>query len=143
VATQYCISRSWPIRQRLRKSIRTGRVNNRPPPAGEQNQREATEIEQTGTAVQIPDIDDDYKSVEAKKAGFRRLFAAPLSQSGRAIVGAVAGLMPEQDRARADPDDHDGLPFLGSGRLFHIAIQALEVARGGEQSQLAPRLSSP
>ena len=45
----------------------------------------------TGSAVQIPDIyaDEDYKSVEAKKAGFRSLFAAPLLQSGRAIGSIV------------------------------------------------------
>ena len=45
----------------------------------------------TGAPVQIPDInaDEDYKSVEAKKAGFRSLLAAPLLQGGRAIGSIV------------------------------------------------------
>jgi signal transduction histidine kinase len=45
----------------------------------------------TGSAVQIPDIyaDEDYKSVEAKRAGFRSLLAVPLLQSGRAIGSIV------------------------------------------------------
>jgi two-component system NtrC family sensor kinase len=45
----------------------------------------------SGSAVQIPDIyaDEDYKSVEAKKAGFRSLLAVPLLQSGRAIGSIV------------------------------------------------------
>jgi class 3 adenylate cyclase len=45
----------------------------------------------TGAPVQIPDIytDEDYKSAEAKKAGFRSLLAAPLLQGGRAIGSIV------------------------------------------------------
>lgn len=45
----------------------------------------------TSTTVQIPDIfaDEDYKSVEAKKAGFRSLLAAPLLRGGRAIGSIV------------------------------------------------------
>jgi two-component system, NtrC family, sensor kinase len=44
-----------------------------------------------GSTVQIPDIyaDEDYKSVEAKKAGFRSLLAAPLLQGHRAIGSIV------------------------------------------------------
>jgi GAF domain-containing protein len=45
----------------------------------------------TGAPVQIPDIyaDVDYKSAEAKKAGFRSLLAAPLLQGSRAIGSIV------------------------------------------------------
>ena len=44
-----------------------------------------------GAAVQIQDIytDEDYKSVEAKKAGFRSLLAVPLLLGGRAIGSIV------------------------------------------------------
>jgi GAF domain-containing protein len=45
----------------------------------------------TRAPVQIPDIyaDEDYRSVEARKAGFRSLLAAPLLQGGRAIGSIV------------------------------------------------------
>ncbi len=44
-----------------------------------------------GAVVQIPDIyaDEHYKSVEAKKAGFRSLLATPLLQGSKAIGSIV------------------------------------------------------
>ena len=45
----------------------------------------------TGASIQIPDIyaDEDYKSTEAKKSGFRSLLAAPLLRCGEAIGSIV------------------------------------------------------
>jgi len=44
----------------------------------------------TGTALQIPDImaDEEYRSAEAKEAGFRSLLGVPMVRGGRAI-GAI------------------------------------------------------
>jgi len=45
----------------------------------------------TGTAIQIPDIlaDNDYRSAEAKEAGFRSLLGVPLLRNGQAIGSIV------------------------------------------------------
>jgi GAF domain-containing protein len=45
----------------------------------------------TGAAIQIPDIlaDDDYRSAEAKEAGFRSLLGVPLLRMGQAIGSIV------------------------------------------------------
>jgi GAF domain-containing protein len=45
----------------------------------------------TGAAIQIPDIhaDNDYRSTEAKEAGFRSLLGVPLLRNGQAIGSVV------------------------------------------------------
>src|SRR6266545_2843089 len=45
----------------------------------------------TGTALQIPDImaDEEYRSAEAKEAGFRSLLGVPMVRGGRAIGSIV------------------------------------------------------
>jgi GAF domain-containing protein len=45
----------------------------------------------SGAAVQIPDIlaDEEYRSVEAKEAGFRSLLGVPLLRDGKAIGSIV------------------------------------------------------
>jgi signal transduction histidine kinase len=45
----------------------------------------------TGTAIQIPDIlaDNEYRSAEAKEAGFRSLLGVPLLRDGQAIGSIV------------------------------------------------------
>ena len=87
----------------------------------------------TGSAVQIPDIyaDEDYKSVEAKKAGFRSLLAAPLLQRGRAIGSIVIyrtepGAFTARQSAMLQTFADQAVIAIDNTRLFNETKEALE-----------------
>jgi len=87
----------------------------------------------TGSAVQIPDIyaDEDYKSVEAKKAGFRSLFAVPLLQGGRAIGSIVIyrtepGAFTARESALLQSFADQAVIAIENARLLSETQEALE-----------------
>jgi two-component system, NtrC family, sensor kinase len=87
----------------------------------------------TGSAVHIADIytDEDYKSVEAKKAGFRSLLAVPLLQSGRAIGSIVIyrtepGPFTARQSALLQTFADQAVIAIENARLFNETKSALE-----------------
>jgi GAF domain-containing protein len=87
----------------------------------------------TGSAVHIADIysDEDYKSVEAKKAGFRSLLAVPLLQRGRAVGSIVIyrtqpGAFTAQQSALLQTFADQAVIAIENARLFNETREALE-----------------
>jgi two-component system, NtrC family, sensor kinase len=87
----------------------------------------------TGTVAQIADVYDDvdYKSAEAKKAGFRSLLAVPLLQQGRAIGSLVIyrtepGTFTEGQSAILQTFADQAVIAIENERLFNEKQEALE-----------------
>ena len=87
----------------------------------------------TGAVVQIADIydDPDYKSVEAKKAGFRSLLAVPLLHKGHAIGSIVIyrtepGTFTKRQSVILQTFADQAVIAIENARLFDETQEALE-----------------
>jgi two-component system, NtrC family, sensor kinase len=98
----------------------------------------------TGAPVQIPDIyaDEDYKSAEAKKSGFRSLLAAPLLHGGRAIGSIVIyrtgpGAFTERQLALLQTFADQAVIAIENVRLFEAEQQRTRELSESLQQQTA------
>ena len=100
-----------------------------------------------GAVVQIPDIyvDEHYKSVEAKKAGFRSLLATPLLHGSKAIGSIVIyrtepGTFTESQSALLQSFAAQAVIAIENARLFNETKEAL--ARQTATSEVLQVISS-